>query len=119
MTLTRALSLSLALLLAVTSQQMAMARGLMNDSSGQVVLCTGQGSITVTFNALGEPIEDTGTLAHICPDCVISVMALPGAPANPQAAFAHSQTLAQTIVPELQSPVIPTRAMARDPPLFA
>ncbi|NIY77992.1 hypothetical protein HCZ23_00710 [Celeribacter sp. HF31] len=60
-----------ALLLIVTSQSMAVARGTMRDATGAVVLCTGTGPITVLTDADGQPIGPT----HICPDCALSVIA--------------------------------------------
>ena len=53
----RFLTLTFVVLIAVTSQQMAMARGVMVDTSGQVVLCTGQGTITVRLDRNGEIVE--------------------------------------------------------------
>lgn len=60
-----------ALLLIVTSQSMAVARGTMRDATGATVLCTGTGPITVLTDADGQPIGPT----HICPDCALSVIA--------------------------------------------
>lgn len=64
-----------ALLLIVTSQSMAVARGTMRDASGAMVLCTGTGPITVLYDESGEPIGPS----HICPDCAMSVIADAGA----------------------------------------
>lgn len=60
-----------ALLLLVTSQSMAVARGTMRDATGSMVLCTGTGPITVLMDENGEPIGPS----HICPDCALSVIA--------------------------------------------
>ncbi|AKS46855.1 hypothetical protein SAMN05444287_1979 [Octadecabacter temperatus] len=111
--MTRILTLTLALLIAVTSQQMAMARGMARDASGQVILCTGQGVMTVTLDAQGEPMGPV----HICPDCALTLMAFADAPIAAESAAIHIQTLAHTPVTALQIPVVPTRTQARGPPL--
>ena len=110
----RLLTLTLALLIAVTSQQMAMARGMAKDANGQVILCTGQGAVTVTLDAQGNPMG----LVHICPDCALSLMTVVDAPIDAQMQVIHIQILAHTLVTALQTPVTPTRAQARGPPLF-
>ncbi|WP_152541043.1 hypothetical protein [Sulfitobacter noctilucae] len=58
------LSLTLALLLALTSQAMAVTRGA-SAATGQMVLCIGSGSVTVYTDAEGAPTA----APHICPDC--------------------------------------------------
>jgi len=60
-------SLLLAILIALTSVTMAVARGQMRDATGTMVLCTGAGAVTVQVDANGEPVGP----AHICPDCAI------------------------------------------------
>lgn len=57
-------AIALAVLLALTSQTMATARGA-PAPVGQAVLCTGMGPVTVLVDAQGQP---TGKV-HICPDC--------------------------------------------------
>lgn len=113
--MTRILTFTLALLIAVTSQQMAMARGMARDASGQVILCTGDGVITVTLDAQGEPMETV----HICPDCALTLMAFTDAPIIVESTVVYIQTLAQTPVSTLQIPAVPTRTQARGPPLLA
>ncbi len=88
----RLLVLTLALLIAVTSQQMATARGMAYDANGQVILCTGQGPITVTVNTQGEPMG----VVHICPDCALSLVAVFATPPSVPARVVHSKTLSQT-----------------------
>jgi hypothetical protein len=111
--MTRILTLTLALLIAVTSQQMAMARGMARDASGQVILCTSQGVMTVTLDAQGEPMGPV----HICPDCALTLMAFADTVIAAESAVIYIQILAQTPVTALQIPVIPTRTQARGPPL--
>lgn len=113
----RILSLTLALLIAVTSQQMAMARGMMKDASGQVVLCTGSGPVTITLDAQGDPLNGTGGPVHICPDCALTMMAFVDAAPVASSPVIHIQTLTQTPVATLQIHVIPAVTHARGPPL--
>lgn len=110
--MTRFLTFTLALLIAVTSQQMAMARGTMKDAAGQVVLCTGHGVQTITIDRNGDPID----VVHICPDCALTFAAAIDAPATVETPVTHMQTLGQTPVRDLQIALIPTAAHARGPP---
>ena len=67
----------LVLCLVLTSQTMAVARGA-QDPSGQVVLCTGTGPVTVLVDAKGQPVGQV----HICPDCALGLFDT--APASPE-----------------------------------
>jgi len=62
------LALSLALIIALTSGAMAVARG-QTSAAGAIVLCTGTGPLSVQVDADGQPI---GPL-HICPDCALGL----------------------------------------------
>lgn len=62
-------SLMLALMLALTSQSMAVARGA-SAATGQMVLCTGTGPIAVYIDAEGQPTS----APHICPDSALNVL---------------------------------------------
>lgn len=53
-----------------TSGAMAAARG-QAAISGQMVLCTGTGPVTVNVDAEGQPVGP----AHFCPDCALSLLA--------------------------------------------
>ena len=72
------LAIALALLLSVTGQTMAVARGAA-ASAGEMVLCTGTGPVTVYVDENGKP---TGP-PYVCPDCVMHlvVAVLPSDPA--------------------------------------
>ncbi|MFU8777212.1 MAG: hypothetical protein ACNA7M_06040 [Roseovarius sp.] len=59
------LALGLCLLLALTSQSLAMARGAAQPV-GEIVLCTGTGPVTVAVDAEGQPVATP----HPCPDCL-------------------------------------------------
>ncbi|WP_152464279.1 hypothetical protein [Sulfitobacter sp. THAF37] len=62
-------SFLLALMLALTSQSMAVARG-SAAATGQLVLCTGTGPLAVYVDAQGNP---TGA-PHICPDSALNIV---------------------------------------------
>lgn len=113
--MTRALTLTLALLIAVTSQHMAMARAVMVDDAGQVVLCTTQGTITVTLGVDGTP-QDGHAFSHFCPECMLTFAVLSGGPHRPQPALIHIDTLGYLTVGIAQNTLIPTRALPRGPP---
>ncbi|MFD1507881.1 hypothetical protein [Lacimonas salitolerans] len=64
------LSAVLVLVLALTGQSMAIARG-MPGPAGQMVLCTGSGPVTVLVDEDGQPTSPP----HICPECTQSLFA--------------------------------------------
>ncbi len=68
-TLRTYLALCLAILLTLTSQTMATARGAPTPV-GQAILCTGLGPVTILVDADGQPTGQT----HICPDCAFSIL---------------------------------------------
>lgn len=71
------LALALCLLLALTSQGLAVARGAAQPV-GTIVLCTGAGAVSVAVDAGGQPVAPP----HICPDCLPGfVLLLSEAPA--------------------------------------
>lgn len=52
---------------------MAIARGT-PSASGEVILCTGTGPVSVLVDENGQPVGKP----HICPDCALSVFAALG-----------------------------------------
>lgn len=64
------LGLILALLIALTSSSMAVARGQMYDATGAIVLCTGAGPTSVLVDREGQPVEQ----APLCPDGAFSFL---------------------------------------------
>ena len=66
------ISYLLALMLALTSQSMAVARG-SAAAADQVVLCTGNGPVAIYIDAEGNPT----TAPHICPDSALNVLVEP------------------------------------------
>jgi len=63
------ISLLLALMLALTSQSMALARGA-SAATGQMVLCMGTGPVVVYTDAEGQPTS----APHICPDSALNIL---------------------------------------------
>lgn len=66
----RAGTLLLALILALTSLTMAVARG-QTRLAEAVVICTGAGVTTITVDQDGHPVQQV----HLCPDMVLGLMA--------------------------------------------
>ena len=66
-----ATALLLALMLAMTSVSMAVARGGMS-MNGAMILCIDAGQQVVPLGPDGQPIE----VSHACPDCIIGALAL-------------------------------------------
>ncbi|MCC1492083.1 hypothetical protein [Cognatishimia sp. F0-27] len=69
-------AIALAMMLAVTSLQMAVAQG-QPRAEGQIVICKGMTVVTISVDADGNPVETVG----VCPDYALSLfMALPDMP---------------------------------------
>lgn len=104
-------AIALALLLVLTAQSMAAARG-MPGVSGSVVLCTGSGPLTILTDAEGQPVGP----AHICPDCTLSsIVAL----AQDAPLVAHPMGRSEALKSPGRSVVLHRIAQpfsARDPP---
>ena len=64
------LVLLLALLLALTSQSLATARG-QTRAGEAVVICSGDSFVTIELDAQGNPVGP----AHLCPDMVLAFFA--------------------------------------------
>ncbi|GGH58833.1 hypothetical protein GVY41_14280 [Frigidibacter albus] len=64
------LMLLLALLLGLTSQSLATARG-QTRAGEAVVICSGDGFVTIELDAQGNPVGP----AHLCPDMVLAFFA--------------------------------------------
>lgn len=63
---------ALALVVLLTSVHMAVARGAPMPA-GTMVICAGQGVITVFVDDEGNPVG----APHICPDCALSLFSVP------------------------------------------
>lgn len=99
--------------LVLTGHSMAQART-MASPTGEIVLCTGTGPITVLVDENGQP---TGR-AHVCPDCALSLFADIHAPVQvPGQIETHGERVAFAYI--LEAPRLRTlRATARGPPPF-
>jgi len=62
-------SILMVLVLMLTSQSMAVARGA-SAATGQMVLCTGNGPLAVYVDVSGAPTS----APHICPDSALNVL---------------------------------------------
>lgn len=101
----------LALLLGLTAQSMALARGA-SGAVDEIILCTGTGPIMVAVDEHGEP---TGA-AHICPEFTLSLfVALQSDPPPEVAPAWHDLGIARPPAPRpVQRPL--RDALARGPP---
>ena len=108
------LGLALCLMLAMTSHSAAVARGAPGPT-GQMVLCTGSGPVTVLVDAQGQP---TGAV-HICPEYALALFAALGLPDAVPPYFTNSTPLhaseIKTEINVLERPAFQARA----PPLTA
>lgn len=75
-----ALALILALILALASQTAAVARTAMSAPGLEMTLCTGDGPVTVTLDAQGNPVVPS----HHCPACILALSMPPLATAPVQ-----------------------------------
>lgn len=101
----------MAMILAVTSLTMAVARG-QTRVAGEIVICTGYGITTISVDETGTPVGPV----HICPDMVLGLMAALElqAPALLRPEGGVTQLVAtETAIPAPQSE---PRPRARDPP---
>ena len=107
-------ALALALLLVLTAQSMAVARG-MPGAAGSIVLCTGTGPVTILTDAEGQPLGP----AHVCPDCTLSLIVTiaDAAPATSRPLGRAEALVLPASIPVLQRSVHPFSA--RDPPAQA
>ncbi len=106
------LILLFALILALTSGAMAVARG-QTHAAGMIVLCTGSGPVTVAVDADGQPVGP----AHVCPDCALSLIVAVAAPDPvPRALSATSVRFRLAPLPAVAVPVA-LLPRARAPPL--
>lgn len=107
----RALSLVLALILALVSQQTAALRAVPGLT---ITLCTGEGAVTVTLDASGKPVVPG-------PHCPACLPALSPPPAAAPVLIARALRPAPPAPPVPLAPGTPRRPLppARAPPLPA
>ncbi|ROU01095.1 hypothetical protein [Histidinibacterium lentulum] len=105
---------ALALLLALTSQSLASARGHVMVA-GEMVICSGGQLVTVLVDATGQPVEPP----HICPDCALHALAAVSAP-DPVTGHAPSPLrLSLPATARDASSTAPLSPCARGPPSAA
>ena len=108
------LGVFLALMLALTGQSMAVARG-MPGAAGEIVLCTGTGPMVVSVDATGQPVGPP----HICPDFAALLFAVAH---QPPLNLARPLTRAMSLRPPACIAAISREApnaTARGPPVRA
>lgn len=109
-----ALLFALALLLALTSQTLAAARG-QAMVAGEMVICSGGHLVTVKVDASGQPVETP----HICPDCALHALAGVVAP-DPVTVHAPAPLRVRLLAcSQAAASVAPVVPRARAPPVAA
>ena len=113
MTLPRSiLPVLLALLVAMTSVQLAVARG-QPQAAGQVELCADGSIIVIAMDREGNPIGP----AHICPDVALAFMAALDLPPPGAMQPFHMQRVGYAIDAHDAGSLIHITTLARGPPL--
>lgn len=106
-------AISLALMLALTGQAMAVARGA-SSPSGQMVICSGNGPLMLSVDENGQP---TGP-PHVCPEYALSVIAATSdVPQSPIRPIGRKSAL-KFETARFSSPVFFIHASARAPPVL-
>lgn len=108
----RYLVLGLVLLLVLTSQSMAVARG-MTGPVGQMVLCTGTGPVSVFVDQNGQPVAPP----HYCPDCALDSMQAVALDAKASKHVARLVTLEPPVVATVARTSEILAPSARGPPV--
>lgn len=102
-----------AAMIIATSGAMASARGMAVDASGEIILCTGTGLISVQVDAEGQPIGPM----HYCPECALGALMAVATGASvpvPDVASSQVQFISQNSV---IAPHFALLSTARDPPI--
>lgn len=112
MTRPAALACLLALVLALTGVEAAIARG-QPAPAGFAVICRGAVLVTVALDADGAPVEER----RLCPDALGALLDLPGLSAEPVAVPATAPPPRGFAVPPLRALSRISAPRARGPPL--
>ena len=110
----RWIGLLLAVVMALTSQAMAIARAAPGPS-GMIELCTGTGPVMVTVDDQGQPIGHP----HLCPDYAAHAFDLGGVTAVAATLTLRAVALAHRETPQSLTSQTRLQAKARGPPLSA
>lgn len=106
------LAICLALVLMVTGQSMAVARGA-SAATGQMVLCIGSGSITVYTDDEGQPTS----APYICPDCALHLLSAVLPPEATMERVAGICRIAIPLTSVVNAPSISAPYRSRAPPV--
>ena len=106
----QALRLCLILTLMLTGIGLGAARGTV-QSGGQIVLCTGEGIVTIA-----APDAPGGQRTHICPDMALALLNATAAPAPQIVRAPVIRRFVHVVAIAAAHPVILPLASARDPP---
>ena len=108
-------AVSLAIVLALTSLTMAVARGQMHMQTAgglTLVICAGAGPVTVTLDADGNPVGPV----HVCPDCALALIAAVLPPDSGAVAPSHQSRLTWPVAATGSDSLDQITARARGPP---
>ena len=108
-------AVSLAIVLALTSLTMAVARGQMHIQTAgglTLVICAGAGPVTVTLDADGNPVGPV----HVCPDCALALIAAVLPPDSGAVAPSHQSRLTWPVAATGSDSLDQITARARGPP---
>lgn len=105
------LALTLALLVAFTGHAAASMKG-SRDASGQMVICSGTGPVTIYVDGDGQPTK----APHYCPDCVMHLLDLVPQPDDLALPTYSGQGFDRLWGVSVRAHRIALQAMARAPP---
>lgn len=103
----------LAVVLAVTSQSAAFARG-QAGPAGTMVICRGLTVSTVLVDAHGQPMQ----VQHLCPDAALALFVESGEAPPPIVRDVVWQSVLWYAPPQLNGSLVSISACARGPPVF-
>jgi len=107
------LAISLALMLALTGQSMAVARG-STGPAGQMMLCTGTGPVAVYVDETGAPVGPPA----FCPDCALTHLTAIATPDLGDWPVPARPVVLTLSADPIEKPRGRSRAMARAPPFM-
>ena len=105
------LALMLALVVTLTGHASASAKGA-RDASGQMVICAGNGPVTIYTNEDGQPTQ----APHFCPDCVMHLLDAVSGPDDVVLRSYGGQAFDGLGIQVQSSRLMPLKATARAPP---
>lgn len=97
------IAIGLAVILTISSSGMVQARDHAKSATGSFVICIGASTIVLRHDGNGDPVKP----GHICPDCALSLFALP---AKPIAARFQPVQYRPILVSRVVAPVLAPRS---------